>query len=70
VTDPSDLSGEIVRMNCPNCRKDVWALLERTDSYLASPKPVGRNRYARHFAVCPECEFAAFDHWNWNRTGS
>jgi hypothetical protein len=68
VKEAGNRSGEIVWMQCPNCRKDVWAMLEWTDSYLAAPKPLGRNTYARHFAVCPECEFPAFDHWNWNRS--
>ena len=64
VKERGDISGEIIRMNCPNCRKDVWAMLCGLTVPLAAPRPLGRGTYARHFAVRPECEFPAFYYWN------
>ena len=61
-----DRSGQTVRMNCRNCRKNVLATLERTLSPAAASIDYGPNMFAGHFAHCPECRYTAFDHWNWS----
>jgi hypothetical protein len=67
VRERDNLTGVIVRIDCPNCRRQEWARLERTANPAAAPRIGALNTFAHHFAICLECDYVAADHWNWHR---